>query len=513
MIKEQLPILILAVPLLASFAITIFARKSKFAAFALLVGALGTSFVFAIGAMLQILDTGQVIHYHVGSWQPPFGIELIIDHLNSMVLVLVSGAAFLTAIYSKNTVPAEVPHRFAGEEIPERVPNYYTLYALLVSGLLGIVATGDAFNMFVLLEISALSSYALLALGGGRAYFATFKYLIVGTIGACFYLLGVGYLYIKTGSLNMPDLKVILTSPALAESPTVMIAFMLIITGIWIKMAFFPLHGWLPNAYTYASTTTSCLVAPLMTKVSVYMMIRLMFSVFSAHYIFDQLGWQNGVVWLAAAAILFGSISALGQTNLKRMLCYIIVAEVGYMVGGVWLANADGLIGATYHILSDAMMTLVLFMAVGAVIYKTGDASLHAMRGIFRKMPVTSVVFVIGALAMIGIPPTCGFFSKWYLVGGAIEARHWGFAVALLISSLINAVIFFRIIEIGYFPLFDEQEGGDSFHAHGRAAIDEAPFSMLLPMVLAALSLIAIGLYSNEIITGLVDRTIPAGLL
>jgi multicomponent Na+:H+ antiporter subunit D len=183
------------------------------------------------------------------------------------------------------------------------------------------------------------------------------------------------------------------------------------------------------------------------------------------------------------------------------------------MVGGVWLANANGLIGSTYHILSDAMMTLCLFMAVGAVIYKTGDPSLHAMRGIFRKMPITSVVFVIGALAMIGIPPTCGFFSKWYLVSGAIEARHWGFAVALLISSLINAIIFFRIIEIGYFPLFDKQEEGDGLHGHGRAEIAEAPFSMLLPMVLTALSLIAIGLYSNEIITGLVGRTIPAGLL
>ena len=513
MITKQLPFLILAAPLLSSFLITLFARKSKALAFTLLVAAMAASFACAVAILLQILDNGQVIHYHIGNWQPPYGIELIIDHLNAMVLALVSGAALLTAIYSKNTVLAEVPHRLPGEEVPERVPNYYTLFALLVSGLLGIVATGDAFNMFVLLEISALSSYALLALGGGRAYFATFKYLIVGTIGACFYLLGVGYLYIKTGSLNMPDLKRILLNPDLVGSPTIMIAFMLIISGILIKMAFFPLHGWLPNAYTYASTTTSCLVAPLMTKVSVYMMIRLMFSVFSVNYIFEHLGWQNNVVWLASAAIIFGSISALGQTNLKRMLCYIIVAEVGYMVGGVWLANAKGLTGATYHILSDAMMTLCLFMAVGAVIYKTGDTSLQAMRGIFRKMPITSAVFVVGALAMIGIPPTCGFFSKWYLLSGAIEAGHWGFTVSLLFSSLINAIIFFRIIEIGYFPLFaqGEEEGDD--HGHGEVQTAEAPLSMLLPMVVTALSLIAIGLYSNEIITGLVGRTIPTGLL
>ena len=158
-------------------------------------------------------------------------------------------------------------------------------------------------------------------------------------------------------------------------------------------------------------------------------------------------------------------------------------------------------------------MTLCLFMAVGAVIYKTGDTSREAMRGIFRKMPITSVVFIIGAFAMIGIPPTCGFFSKWYLVSGAIEARHWGFAAALLISSLINAIIFFRIIEIGYFPKFDDQASESGHHEHVDVAVSEVPFSMLLPMVLTALSLIAIGVYSNEIITGLVSRTIPAGLL
>ena len=512
MITKQLPILILLIPLLTAFAISIFARRSKTLAYGLIVVAMGGSFLSALAVLQQLFGTDHIIHYHLGNWLPPYGIELVIDQLNGMVLTMVSGVAFLTAIYSKNTVRAEVPDRYPGEEIPERVTNYYTLYALLVTGLLGIVATGDAFNMYVLLEISALSGYALLALGSGRAYFATFKYLIMGTIGACFYLLGVGYLYIKTGSLNMADLKTILTAPALLESQTIQVAFMLIIVGIWIKMAFFPVHGWLPNAYTYASDTTSCLVAPLMTKVSVYMMIRLMFSVFSAQYIFEVLGWQNAVVWLAAAAILFGSISALGQKNMKRMLTYIIVAEVGYMVGGAWLANANGLTGATYHILSDAMMTLCLFMAVGAVIYKTGDTSRDAMRGIFRKMPITAVVFLIGAFAMIGIPPTCGFFSKWYLLSGAIEAHHWGFAAALLISSLINAIIFFRIIEIGYFPEFDEDDGAAS-PSHGAVAISEVPLTMLVPMVITALSLLAIGIFSNGIITGLVSRTIPAGLL
>ena len=293
------------------------------------------------------------------------------------------------------------------------------------------------------------------------------------------------------------------------QSQTIRVGFILIIIGIWIKMALFPLHGWLPNAYTRASTTTSCLIAPLMTKVSVYIMIRLMFSVFSVDYVFRTIEWHQLVVWLASLAIVVGSISALAQRNLKKMLTYIIVAEVGYMVGGAWLANANGLTGAVYHILSDALMTLCLFMAVGAIIFKTKDSSFGAMRNIFQKMPITSVVFLVGALAIIGIPPTCGFFTKWYLIAGAVEAGQWVFIAELLLSSLISAIIFFRLIEIAY---FGAGETGSHGH-HQKVAVAEAPLTMLIPMALTAISLIAIGLYTNEIVTGLVQWTIPKGLI
>jgi len=499
MIQNNLPILILAIPLLSAFIINIGMRKSNTGAYLLLVAAMTGSVLAALGTLVQVIQTNSPIHYYLGDWKPPFGIELVIDHLGAMVLVLVSTVALLTAVYSLRPVQ---------EDIPDRVHHYYTLYALLVSGLLGMVATGDAFNLYVLLEISALSSYALLARGRGLAYFSTFKYIIMGTIGACFYLLGVGYLYIKTGSLNMADLSNLLSTAEMHQSVTIKIGFILMIIGIWIKMAFFPLHGWLPNAYTYASTTTSCLIAPLMTKVSVYIMIRLMFSIFSVDYIFRTLQYDQLVMIFACIAIAFGSISALAQTNLKRILCYIIVAEVGYMVGGVWLANSSGFTGAVYHILADGMMTLCLFMSVGAIIFKTKKTSLGAMRNIFRKMPVTAVVFLIAAFSIIGIPPTCGFFSKWYLITGAIGAGQWLFIGALLFSSLINALIFFRIIEIGYFPKFDESEQ----ESHNEAiVVSEAPVTMMIPMILTAISLIIIGIYTNEIISSLVRWTIPAG--
>lgn len=500
MIASQLPVLIVVLPLLGAFAISLLGGLHPALAFGLLLLALASSLAAALGSVAQVVATGVPIHYRVGDWLPPYGIELVIDQLNGMVLVMISGIALLVALYSMHPVR---------RENPDRIHHYYTLFALLVTGLLGITVTGDAFNLYVLLEIAALASYALLARGRGYAYYAAFKYLIMGTIGACFYLLGVGYLYIKTGTLNMADLARLLVRPELLHSPTIQVAFTLIMVGIWIKMAFFPLHGWLPNAYTRAATTTSCLIAPLMTKVSVYVMIRLMFSVFSVAYIFEVLAWGRPVVWLASLAIVAGSLGALAQQNLKRMLTYIIVAEVGYMVGGVWLANANGFTGAVYHILADGLMTACLFMAVGAVIFKTHDTSLLAMRNIFQKMPVTAAVFVVGGLAMIGVPPFCGFFSKWYLISGGVAAGQWGFVAALLFSSLVNAILFFRLLEIGFFGECDEV---------GRAiptrpvAMAEAPLTMLIPMVITAGLLLVVGLYSKEIVTNLILRVIPVGL-
>ncbi len=501
-INHNLPILIVATPLLTAIIIGLVVRKSNIAAWLMLTIGLTGAFAAAVTVLGRIIQTGEAIRYFMGSWPPPFGIELVIDQLSGAVLVLITGCALLTCIYS---LPSTT------RDFPDRGNLYYILFGLLISGLTGMVASGDVFNLYVLLEISALSSYALLACGRGLAYLATFKYIIIGTIGASFYLLGVGYIYIKTGTLNMSELADMLNNPELYDSISIKIGFILMIVGIWVKMAFFPLHGWLPNAYTYASTSTSCLIAPLMTKVSVYIMVRLMFYVFSADYIFNTLKFGQAVMIMACVAILYGSISALAQQNLKRMLCYIIVAEIGYMVGGVWMANKTGFTGAVYHILADGLMTLCLFMAVGAIIYKSHTTSLSAMENLFQKMPITGVIFLIGAFSVIGIPPTCGFFSKWYLIGGAIEAKQWFFIVSLLISSLINAIIFFRLIEIAFFPDLNQGEKQE-YQKEQTIKMNEAPITMLVPMTIVAISLIVLGLYTKEVTTHLISWIIPAGI-
>lgn len=492
---EQVPVLVVVVPLLSAFAISIAGLRQERYCYPLTLIATGGTLLATLAVLSRVL-AGGAIQYRLGGWPPPFGIEYVIDYLNAPVLVIVAAVAFLTAIFSKESVK---------DELPEKVSYFYTLYVLLVTGLLGMTITGDAFNLYVLLEISALTAYALIALGGKQALFSTFNYIILGTIGASFYLLGVGHLYIMTGSLNMADLFQLL--PGHYASNAILVAFLLILIGAWAKMAFFPLHGWLPNAYTDAPSATSCLVAPLMTKVSIYVMIRIMFSVFSPDYVYTIFGARPLIVWMACLAIVAGSLLALAQTRLKRMLTYLIVAEVGYMVGGVWLANRHGITGAVLHIVNDALMTLCLFLAAAAIRYKTRGDQFENLLSLYRKMPITMAAFTVGALSMIGVPPTAGFFSKWYLILGALDAGHWGFMAALIFSSLINAVLFFRIIEFAYFGPLSEHHTGSGRHG---PSMDEAPISMLAPLLAVSAGLIIVGLYTREIVTGVIQYAVPS---
>ncbi len=258
-----------------------------------------------------------------------------------------------------------------------------------------------------------------------RGPIASLNYIFIGVIGASFYLLGVGYLYMMTGSLNMGDVANIIKH--LHQSQAIFVAFIFCIVGVWIKMALFPLHIWLPNAYTYAPTTSSRLISPLMTKVMVYVMIRLMFTVFGYDYLFRTLTLSNEVVLLASIAIIFGALMALSQRDLKKMLTYIIVSEIGYMVGGAWIGNKAALTGAILHIINDAFMTFALFIAAGNFAWRIKELSVDNLKEIFQTMPWTSAGFVIAGMSIIGIPPTCGFFSKWYLLIGAMEARQYFF--------------------------------------------------------------------------------------
>lgn len=487
---------VLAAPLLTAFFVNLLGRNSRSWIAPLALGSLAFSTVASVFVLLRVLTHG-AYSYTVGNWNPPFGIELLVDHLSALMLLLISAVALVATVSALKS---------AEQEHPGREHLFFTLYLILIAGLYGLVLTADAFNLYVLLEITSITSYGLIAMGKERAPLASFNYIIMGSIGACFYLLGVGYLYILTGSLNMADIAVLLQG--LYGTAAMATAFAFVLVGLGVKMAFFPLHGWLPNAYSLAPTGAGTMIAPLMTKVTVYLMIRVILTVFTPDYAFFHHPMvQSGIVWVAAGSILCASALALAQRDLRRMLTYILIAEVGYMVGGVWLANANGLTGAILHIVNDSLMTLCLFLAVAAISYRMGGTGFDRLQGIYRKMPVTMAAFTVGAFSMIGVPPTAGFFSKWYLILGGIDAGHWGFVAALVISSLVNAVLFFRIIEIGFFFA-----PGDA-HGHGHEAhheeIKEAPLQMLQPLIFTAIALIVVGLSSGPLVDKVIRLAIP----
>jgi multicomponent Na+:H+ antiporter subunit D len=490
---SQSPVLVVVVPLIAAFLTLLLGWWKKGLCYPIVLLALALSFLSSFQTLHTVITDG-AISYRLGSWPPPWGIEYVIDHLNAFVLAIVSFVSLIVAVYSKRSVE---------QELPGKTVYFYCIFLLQVTGLLGIVITGDMFNLYVFLEIASLAGYALIAVGEDGAPFASLNYVIFGTIGACFYLLGVGYLYISTGSLNMADLIQVL--PDLYQSKVVLVAFAFFMVGVSLKMALFPLHVWLPDAYTYAPSTVSALLAPLMTKVGAYVMIRVLYTVFKPHFAIELIPATAILAWMAAGAILFGAIMALAQSDLKRMLAYILVSEVGYIALGVGLANRSGLTGAILHILNDSFMMLALFLVVGAIMYRYGNREISQLRYLHRKMPFTMAAFVIAALSVIGIPPTCGFFSKWYLILGAIDANQWVFVAVLLISSLLNVILFFRVIEHAYLEPEEEHAEG----AEVAIANEEAPFSMLMPILVAAAGIMVFGVLSGKIISTVIQFAVP----
>ena len=361
-------------------------------------------------------------------------------------------------------------------------PWFYATYLLCLTGLLGMIVTGDAFNVFVFLEISSLSSYALISIGRDRrALTAAYQYLIMGTIGATFILIGIGFLYVMTGTLNMADLAARL--PAVADTRTVHAAFAFLTIGISLKLALFPLHLWLPNAYAYAPSAVTAFLAATATKVAIYVLLRFFFTIFGAQFSFGTMRLDAILLPLALAGIFSASVVAIFQTNVKRMLAYSSVAQIGYMILGISLVSVTGLTAAISHLFNHALMKGTLFMALGCVSFRIGGISLDRMAGVGRTMPWTMGAFVVGGLSLIGVPLTAGFVSKWYLILGALERGWWPVALLVLLTSLLAVVYIWRVVEVAYFQPAPK----------GRAT-GEAPLTLLAPTWTLALANLYFGL-------------------
>ena len=415
----------------------------------------------SIQLLIQVLATG-TISYELGGWAAPWGIEYRVDSVNAFVLLIVSGISAITAPYAHKTVVKEIPE--------DRHYLFYAAYLLCLTGLLGIAITGDAFNVFVFLEISSLSSYVLISLGSERkALTAAYQYLVMGTIGATFFLIGVGLIYAMTGTLNMADIATRLD--AVENTRTVLAAFAFITVGLGLKLALFPLHLWLPNAYAYAPSAVTVLLAATATKVAIYTMLRFVFTLFGSDFALDVTFLAEFLMALALVGVFAASITAIFQNNVKRMLAYSSVAQVGYMLLGVSFFSVTGLTGGIVHLFNHAIMKGALFMALGAVFYRLGSVHIDRMRGLGKQMPLTMFAFVLGGLSLIGLPLTVGFISKWYLILAALERGWWPIAGLILLSSLLAVAYIWRVVEAAYFR--------DPATHYPR--VTEAPPALLVP--------------------------------
>ncbi len=425
---------------------------------------LGVSWIVLGNALLVlngVLAEG-CLSYDIGAWAAPYGIEYRVDAVSAFVVLIVAGVGALILPFAYKSVRKEIPQ--------ERIGLFYTCYLLCLTGLLGIVVTGDAFNLFVFLEIASLSSYTLISLGRDRrALTAAFQYLIMGTIGATFILIGVGLLYMMTGTLNMSDLAQRL--PLEADTRTVRTAFAFLTVGASLKLALFPLHLWLPNAYTYAPSAVSAFLAATATKVAVYVMLRFFFTIFGVEFSFGAMPVGSIFLLLALIAMLVASTVALFQEDIKRMLAYSSVAQIGYIILGISLVSVTGLTAGIIHLFNHALMKGALFMAMGCIFYRLGSVHIRDLDGIARHMPWTMAAFVVGGLSLIGVPLTTGFISKWYLVQAALEDSQWLAAIVILFSSLLAVMYVWRIVEIAYF----RPARAEIRHA------SEAPAVMLIP--------------------------------
>jgi multicomponent Na+:H+ antiporter subunit D len=392
------------------------------------------------------------------------GIELVADELSVLVVVLIAAVSLGVLAFSRRAGP--------------RGNAFYSAYLLLAGGLMGVAQTGDMFNLFVFLEITGLSTYTLVAADrSGEAAVAALKYLIVGTIGASLYLIGVAYLFVATGTLNMADMATVLESQSVAEGALytdtlVLAGFGFITTGLFVKSAIFPLHTWQPDAYAAAPDSVTAYISALVSTLGAYAFARISLTVFTPKFFEETQAAADAVLILASISIVAGAALAVTQDELKRVFAYSSVSQFGLIAAAVGIAvhpeaidatlgtiggspvetaAEAAAIGAVVHLIGHGLMKGGLFVAAGAIARETGARRLSELNGLGKHKPLLSAGIAIIALVLVGVPPAVGFLGKWYIALGAVSAKLWWVAVVILVSTLLTLAYVARLLERLYF--------------------------------------------------------------
>jgi multicomponent Na+:H+ antiporter subunit D len=482
----HIPALIVVNLLMCSYIMPVLARWKKNWCIPVALGSVSLSFIFAIFLAVKVSLEGS-FSYQLGGWAAPWGIEFVVDHFSVFMLLTLTGVGLLILIYATQDLLHEIKTDVMGW--------YYTLYLLLMASMVGLALTNDLFNLFVFVEICAISSCAIISIKENRECIeASLKYLILSAVGSGAMLLGIAMIYMVTGHLNFTFVSAALPEATALYPRNIMAAMALFTAGIGVKAALFPLHVWLPDAHSSAPSPSSAILSGLVIKIYAVVFIKLFLKIFPWE-VYEAIPLMTIVLVMASVGIIVGSMFAIVQEDIKKMLAYSSVAQIGYVFLGVALLSHNGVLGGILHIFNHALMKSMLFMSAGAIIYCTGIRKISDLKGIGTKMPLVMTVFSIGAFSMVGIPMTNGFISKWYLAIGALDVNRPLYVAVILLSSLLNGVYYLPIVVNAFFG--ERKEPLQTPH--------KLPLQMAIPLVILASAIIITGVFP-KIMLGLADK-------
>jgi len=461
---DRMPVLLIAVPLGLAFAIPLFALFWKPAAKYIPPVALGFNLVVSLLLLAKVLENPLIVS--IGGWRPPFGINLVAGPVGVLFSAIIALVGLLVSVYALDYI----------KEGPTE--KYHMLYLLLLTGATGVVLTGDIFNLFVFFEVLCISSYALVAyLREKSGIESAVKYLIQGAVGSSLLLIGIGLLYGLFGTLNMADIAQNIKS----VSPiSVFVPMVLIVTGLGVEAAIFPLNAWLPDAHSSAPSSISAILSGIAIEVGLYAVVRVVFTIFGASSIFLFLAL------LGILTLLVGEMCAFSQNNIKRMLAYSSIGQIGLILFALAIATSYGVTGGLFQLVSHTLAKALLFLAAGYMIYRAGSMEISALEGMGKKMPLTCLAFTIGAFSLVGLPPFIGFPSKFLVVRAALATKETYFCVLIglaLLGTVIEGAYFFRVVQALY------------FRGENNPGREEAPVTVLIPMFIFVALIVVIGIY------------------
>lgn len=428
------------------------------------------SLVVLSWSVAKIVAAKEVLVYRIGSWPPPTGICLVLDGLSSLMLIVVGMVTFLVTLYTPRYM----------DKFTDRA-RFYSLFMLLLAGMNGVILTGDLFNLFVFFEIAVIASYALVAFGVDATELeAAFKYQVLSSLASMCILLGIAFIYSWTGSLNMADISNIILQQGLSK--TIALAGLLFIVGFGLKADLVPFHAWLPDAHPAAPAPVSAMLSGIFIKiVGVYALVRVLFNVIGVNQVFMTMLLVLGII-----TMVIGGFLAIGQDDIKRLFAYSSTSQIGYIFIGLALGTPLGIFAGLFHLINHSFFKSLLFLNAGAIEYATGTREFKRMGNLSDSMPVTAGTSLVGAMAISGIPPLNGFWSKLFIIFACIQAGRFYLAVTCLAMSIITLAYYLRVMDLA-FSRRETKAVTNKVH--------EVPMLMQAAMIILAIICIAMGIF------------------